>query len=80
MILAEDKILTMPPAEIERLLSELRTWTKGQRGRQKQVADALGIDEPLLSNWIAGRKRPGLKYYFALKAFLDQEHPKKGTK
>jgi transcriptional regulator with XRE-family HTH domain len=67
-----DKVFGMPPEEIDKIVEELRAWTKEARGRQKQLADALGIDEALLSNWIAGRKRPGLKYYFALQAFLKK--------
>jgi hypothetical protein len=62
----------MPPEEIDKIVAELKAWTAQGRGRQKQVADALKIDEALVSNWIAGRKRPGLKYYFALEAFLKK--------
>jgi len=72
VIILADKLSAMPPEEIDKIVAELRVWTKQARGRQKQAADALGIDEALLSNWISGRKRPGLKYYFALQAFLKK--------
>jgi hypothetical protein len=73
MLAAVGRIPGMPPEEIEKVVTELRAWASQGRGRQKQAADALGIDEALLSNWIAGRKRPGLKYYFALQAFLKKQ-------
>jgi hypothetical protein len=72
VILAPDKVSGMPPEEIDKIVAELKAWTAQGRGRQKQVADALKIDEALVSNWIAGRKRPGLKYYFTLQAFLKK--------
>ena len=72
MIILADKLSGMPPEEIDKIVAELKAWTTQGRGRQKQVADALKIDEALVSNWISGRKRPGLKYYFALQAFLKK--------
>jgi hypothetical protein len=67
------RIPSMPPEEVDRLLAELRAWCREKHGRQKQIVDALGIDKSLLSNWFAGRKHPGLKYYFDLKAFLEKQ-------
>lgn len=68
-------------------MAELKAWCKEEHGRQKRVAERLGITEQLLSNWIARRKTPGLQKYFALKAFLENQstsgqqrtkRPKKG--
>jgi hypothetical protein len=72
VVIIIDKLSGMPPEEIDKIVAELKAWTAQGRGRQKQVADALKIDEALVSNWIAGRKRPGLKYYFTLQAFLKK--------
>ncbi|MGA8656641.1 MAG: helix-turn-helix domain-containing protein [Chthoniobacterales bacterium] len=62
----------MPPEELDRLMAELRTWCKANHGEQKKLAEALGISEQLLSNWIARRKTPGLQKYLALHALLNE--------
>jgi transcriptional regulator with XRE-family HTH domain len=63
----------MPPEELDRLMAELKAWCKGNHGEQKKLAEALGISEQLLSNWIARRKTPGLQKYLALQEFLKKQ-------
>jgi transcriptional regulator with XRE-family HTH domain len=63
----------MPPKELDALMAELKAWCKREHGRQKALADELGVTEQLVSNWIARRKTPGLENYLKLKAFLDKQ-------
>lgn len=63
----------MPPEEFDALMAKLRAWCKGKHGRQKALAEELGITEQLLSNWIAKRKTPGLENYLRLQSFLKKE-------
>jgi transcriptional regulator with XRE-family HTH domain len=60
----------MPPEELDALMAELRAWCKAKHGRQRDLAAELGVTEQVLSNWIAGRKKPGLENYLKLRAFL----------
>jgi DNA-binding transcriptional regulator YiaG len=60
-------------AELDALMKDISTWCKGIHGRQKVVADEIGVTEQTLSNWIAGRKRPGLANYLKIKEFLRKQ-------
>jgi len=63
----------MPPEEFDVLMARLKAWCKEKHGRQKALAEELGITEQLLSNWIAKRKTPGLENYLKLQAFLKNQ-------
>ncbi len=67
-------ISMMPPEELDALMTELKDWCKKEHGRQKALAEELGVTEQLLSNWIARRKTPGLENYLNLRAFLAKQH------
>jgi transcriptional regulator with XRE-family HTH domain len=62
----------MPPQELDTLMTELKAWCKEEHGRQKAVAEELGVTEQLVSNWIARRKTPGLENYLKLQALLKK--------
>jgi transcriptional regulator with XRE-family HTH domain len=66
----------MPPEELDALMAELKAWCKAEHGRQKDLAAELDVTEQVLSNWIAGRKKPGLENYLKLRAFL--KHRRRG--
>jgi transcriptional regulator with XRE-family HTH domain len=66
-------IPAMPPEEFDALVAQLKAWCKKKHGRQKILAEELGITEQLLSNWIAKRKTPGLENYLKLQAFLKNQ-------
>jgi transcriptional regulator with XRE-family HTH domain len=68
-----DILQGMPPEELDSLMKDLSDWCKGIRGRQKVVAEVVGVSEQTLSNWISGRKRPGLANYLKIKAFLREQ-------
>jgi len=57
-------------------MEALRKWAKQGHGRQKQLAEAIGVTEPTLSNWLAGRKTPSLQKFFALRDFLKKQGEK----
>lgn len=63
----------MPPEEVERLMIELQVWCKGKHGRQRKLADAIGVSEQVVSNWLNRRKTPSLKYWLALQAFAKKQ-------
>jgi predicted transcriptional regulator len=67
----------MAPDELEALITELKAWCREERGRQRKVADALGVSEALVSNWLARRKTPMLRHWLELKAFLKTERRRK---
>jgi transcriptional regulator with XRE-family HTH domain len=63
----------MMPDELDALMKNLSAWCKDIHGRQKLAADEVGVTEQTLSNWIAGRKRPGLTKYLKVQAFLKKQ-------
>ena len=71
-----------PPEELDDLMRSLSLWCKDGRGRQKALAEEMGVSEQLVSNWLAGRKKPSLDKYLQLRAFLktkEQRRRKSGT-
>ena len=62
----------MSEKELEELLSGLRAWAEAKHGRQKELAEAMGVTENTISHWLGGRKRPSLAMFFKLKAFLQK--------
>jgi transcriptional regulator with XRE-family HTH domain len=70
---SSDTVCAMPPEEIDALMAELYHWCKQERGRQKDLAERLGVTEQTLSNWIARRKTPSLEKYLFLRAFLKKQ-------
>jgi transcriptional regulator with XRE-family HTH domain len=62
----------MQEPEIKELIEELRTFCRIQHGNQRQVAGTLGISEALLSNLLAGRRKPTLKLFFKIRRLLGK--------
>jgi hypothetical protein len=67
---------TMPEKELEQLILSLRAWCSEKHGRQKEPAKAVDVREDTISHWLARRKDPGLKKFFAPKAFLEKQNRK----
>ncbi len=63
----------MPPEELDKLMAELTAWCGEKYGRQAEIAEKLGVSKQLVTNWLAGRRAPTLKYFFKLRAFLDKQ-------
>jgi transcriptional regulator with XRE-family HTH domain len=68
----------MAAQELERLISELTSWCKVKRGRQRELAAMLGVSEQLVSNWLARRKTPTLQRGLQIQQFLKRRE--KGRK
>jgi DNA-binding XRE family transcriptional regulator len=63
-----------PVKEIKRLLRELKAWAKKRKhGAAAEIARAVGVERQTVTNWIAGRRMPQLKYWVPLQKFLDQK-------
>lgn len=58
------------PKELDDLMGRLASWCKDKHGRQKELAEALGVNQDTVSHWLALRKKPSLDQYFSLKDFL----------
>lgn len=71
-----DTLNRMPPEEVEKLMIALQAWCKSGRGRQKELADAIGVTEQVLSNWLHRRKTPSMPYWFQLQAFVKKKRIK----
>jgi hypothetical protein len=56
--------------ELEKLIAELAEWTNKKHGRQKELAEALRVNQDVVSHWIAGRKKPNAEHALELAAFL----------
>jgi transcriptional regulator with XRE-family HTH domain len=59
----------MAPDELDRFMARLKRWAKKERGRSKEIADALGVSEQVVSNWLNRRKTPSLDHWFKLQEF-----------
>ena len=66
----------VPQEELEKLMDGLREWVGKKHGRQKELATAMRVTEYTVSHWLAGRKRPSLKKFFALRDFLKKQGEK----
>ena len=70
----------MPPEEVEKLITELAVWCEAKYGRQTELADKLGPSKQLVANWLARRRTPTLKHFFAIQAILREQDKPKGKK
>jgi len=55
---------------VAELLDELQVWCEQERGRQAQVARALGVNRRRLYDWFSGRISPTLAVGLRIQAFL----------
>jgi transcriptional regulator with XRE-family HTH domain len=63
---------SMPPEELDKLMADLRAWCDARYGRQAELAAELGVSKQLVTNWLAGRRKPTLKHFFEIRRFLDE--------
>jgi hypothetical protein len=59
--------------ELQQLISDLNAWCSKKHGRVKEIATAMEVREDTVSHWLGNRRRPSLRRFFALKAFLEQQ-------
>ena len=60
--------------ESERLLQDLRKWTSAKHGRQVEIARAIGTSKQKVSDWLSGRVKPGVRWHFEIRRFLDERN------
>jgi hypothetical protein len=56
-ITARDRVRRRKPEKAQQLLLKLDSWCSGKRGRQSEVARAVGVGRQLVNDWLAGRKK-----------------------
>jgi DNA-binding XRE family transcriptional regulator len=66
-----------PLKEIKRLIKELKAWANKNRGGASEIAKEVGVERQTVTNWLAGRRTPQLKYWIPLQKFLDQKAKEK---
>jgi hypothetical protein len=59
--------------EVKRLLNDLKKWTAGGRGRQSQMARAIGVDPRRVTDWVTERTLPSLAMGLRVRAFLEAQ-------
>jgi transcriptional regulator with XRE-family HTH domain len=62
----------MPPEEVEKLITDLTAWCEAKYGRQTELAEKLGVSKQLVANWLARRRTPTLKHFFAIQAIIRE--------
>jgi hypothetical protein len=59
--------------EVRRLLSDLKKWCDGERGRKTTIARAIGVDRRRVTDWLRGRVLPSLAMGLRVRAFLEAQ-------
>jgi DNA-binding transcriptional regulator YiaG len=59
--------------EYNKLREQLRTWCKAGRGRQKKIAETLGVSKQLVSGWLSGHRIMSLDEWLQIQAFLKKQ-------
>ena len=56
-IIVRDRLRRKKPEKAQQLLLKLDSWCSEKRGRQSEVACAVGVGRQLVNDWLAGRKK-----------------------
>lgn len=67
----------MSHPEIEKMVSDLRTWCKEERGRNVEVAKMAGVSRQLVSDWFSRKTDPMAETLFMLRDFLRAQPKRK---
>lgn len=57
---------------LDALLARLRAYCDAERGRKAELVKHLQIRPAVLSNWLAGVKKPGGEYTLGIQAWLAE--------
>jgi transcriptional regulator with XRE-family HTH domain len=71
-------IFAMSSAELKKLMEELSELCRSH-GRQKEIAQEMGVSEQVLSNWLNGSRSPSLDSYFKIQEFLKKQKRRRGS-
>jgi transcriptional regulator with XRE-family HTH domain len=61
----------MAHPEIEKTVYELRRWCKAKRGRQVEIAKALGVSRASVNEWLKGKLTA--QKLFEIRDFLKEQ-------
>lgn len=64
----------MPPADLEKLMTDLKAWCDAERGRKSVLAEELGVSRQQVTNLLARRRKLTLHQFFAIQAFLKSQN------
>jgi transcriptional regulator with XRE-family HTH domain len=59
--------------EYSKIIEELREWCKAQHGRQKELADGLGISKQLVSSWLTQGRKISLNQWIKIQEWRDKQ-------
>jgi transcriptional regulator with XRE-family HTH domain len=68
----------MSSDDLKKLMEELSELC-GPHGRQKEIAQEMGVSEQVLSNWLNGSRSPSLDSYFKIQEFLAKQKSRRGS-
>jgi DNA-binding XRE family transcriptional regulator len=58
--------------DVDSILNALEHWCAQERGRQSEVAQAIGVQRYTINDWIRGRSQPNLRDGLRLIDFLKR--------
>jgi DNA-binding XRE family transcriptional regulator len=58
--------------DVDSILNALRHWCAQERGRQSEVAQAIGVQRYAINDWIKGRSQPSLRDGIKLIDFMKR--------
>jgi hypothetical protein len=65
--------MTAIEAQTKKILKELKSWCKKNRGGPGQVARELEVERQTVANWISGHRTPQLAHLSQLERFLEKK-------
>lgn len=65
--------MSQPTPRLDALLSRLRTYCDGGRGRRSALAQHLGIQPHMITSWLLRDKSPGGEYTLGIQAWLAEQ-------
>ena len=66
----------MTAEDVSRILDELREWCHGKHGRQKALADAIGVKKQIVYNWLNAKSVPSWAHGLDIQDFLRRQRKK----
>jgi transcriptional regulator with XRE-family HTH domain len=58
--------------DLKKLMGELSELCR-VHGRQKEIAQEMGVSEQVLSNWLNGSRSQSLESFFKIRDFLEKQ-------
>lgn len=68
------------PLEYDDLRKQLREWCDAEHGRQKQIADMLGVSKQLVSMWLSGRRIMSVPEWLKIQSVMKRNKTRRPRK